>query len=190
MPSRPASKMIRPVQDRGRQRQRHRHQGVGIENADAGRGQARDADLQEAQHGRSAADVAVKGHQRERRRVGTGESDAGQLQEQQRQRGGQAEPAAGRSTSSTKATGQATSRVARNICSLANLQKQEDVDLIAANEADRQARKNAAKLPCAHVKDFHENNRRAGHINEQTGEREGPGESVKVRNCGSRRTMA
>lgn len=48
------------------QNERHRPHGVGIENADARGGEAGDTDLQKAQHGGRAADVAVERHERQR----------------------------------------------------------------------------------------------------------------------------
>ena len=95
-----------------------------------------------------------------------GQSQAGQRNEQQHQRGWQAEPAEHRSHQKQQLPPDATRARWRPKNPFAGkFAKQKDVDLVATDETGGQSGKNGAKLLRADVKDFHEDDGRTGHIN-------------------------
>ncbi len=74
----------------------HRSHGVGVEDPDAGGGKAGDADLQEAEHGGGAADVAIEGSHGQGGGVGISETKTGEDDEEEHHRCGQPKPATDR----------------------------------------------------------------------------------------------
>ena len=92
--------------------------------------------MQKAQHGGSTADVAIKGGEGERRGIGEGEAQAGQRDEEQDQCGGQAEPSEIGSDQEQQRGRAFHQEGAAEDLGARKFSQQENVDLIAADEAD------------------------------------------------------
>jgi hypothetical protein len=93
-------------------------------------------------------------------------------------RGGQTEPAADGSHQQQRGHGTFQEQRGAEDLVAGIFAEQQDVDLVAADETGGQPGKDGAELPRADVKHLHEDDGRAGDIDQQAGEGERPGERI------------
>ena len=151
---------------------------AGAKKADAERDQRAGAGLQEAHQSRGAAGIAGEGRKAEGGGVGVRQADAGEEEEEQHQRAGEADDVAAHPEEEDDADGDLREQRAVEDLLTVEVAEQQDVDLIAADEAHDQHGEDDAEGLGAHVEAVHEDDGRAGDEGEETGEGEGSGEAV------------
>jgi hypothetical protein len=152
----------------------------GVQKSDAGRGECTNAHLQKAKHGRSAADILAEGRERNCRRVGIRHSAERQVEQQQDDIAGKAVPAIERADQNNQHDYVlADDGDAKDLVILMPT-RQPNIQLASADEAAGESGEDQAVGLRTDMEAVDENDRRAGHVDEQARKRERAGKRIGI----------
>ncbi len=133
----------------------------------AGRDQTADADLDKAEQCRGRPRISRKRREGQRRRIGIGETRAGEQHEKKSDDGDQPIPSTQRPQQKSRSQGHLADQRGLKDPFVIVLTREHMVQLAAADKPDRQESKDPAILFCAQMKIIHKNCRRTCHINKK-----------------------